>query len=75
MILVAFIFLTLVQLSKGQSYKGKNELLTSDDAMDTTPLNHMYLIGYYCQRQDFFSKKNNEDNTEMNSIEMEECDD
>ena len=31
---------------------------SQEDAADSSPLNHMFLVGYYCQRAALFTKNN-----------------
>ena len=43
-----------------------HQLFSAEDFKNDRPLSGEYLLGYYCQRQDFFTKKNdNQDNSEQ----------
>ena len=40
-----------------------HQLFSAEDFKNDRPLSGEYLLGYYCQRQDFFTKKNDNQET------------
>ena len=45
-----------------------HQLFSLEDFRNDRPLSGEYLLGYYCQKQDFFTKKNEEPETSENKL-------